>query len=167
MIFIVSVRLATTCHGVINYTNIICTLQDSKDVKNLEHHMHRAGYHFRRTIVDEARKTLERNGVNLLAAAPLPGGPESIPQSQHEINMQADAVLRDLFPRIPNTDRQEIILHAFQKVCGTPFRIQIFVSLNSIFVCEIEQQVQRRVQSWHGLGAATGSSRSACCPSSH
>ncbi|KAK8129606.1 hypothetical protein PG999_001986 [Apiospora kogelbergensis] len=94
---------------------MIFIVSDSKDVKNLEHHMHRAGYHFRRTIVDEARKTLERNGVNLLAAAPLPGGPESIPQSQHEINMQADAVLRDLFPRIPNTDRQEIILHAFQK----------------------------------------------------
>ncbi|KAK8862943.1 hypothetical protein PGQ11_009178 [Apiospora arundinis] len=94
---------------------MIFIVSDSKDVKNLEHHMHRAGYHFRRTIVDEARKVLELNGVNLLAAIPLPGGPESIPQSQQEINNQADAVLRDLFPRIPNTDRQEIILHAFQK----------------------------------------------------
>ncbi|KAK8086334.1 hypothetical protein PG994_001308 [Apiospora phragmitis] len=94
---------------------MIFIVSDSKDVKNLEHHMHRAGYHFRRTIVDEARKTLERNGINLLAAVPLPGEPESIPKSQHDINMQADAVLRDLFPRIPNTDRQEIILHAFQK----------------------------------------------------
>ncbi|KAK7978295.1 hypothetical protein PG996_004340 [Apiospora saccharicola] len=94
---------------------MIFIVSDSKDVKNLEHHMHRAGYHFRRTIVDEARKMLERNGVNLLAAVSSTGEPESIPTSQEAINMQADAVLRDLFPRIPNTDRQEIILHAFQK----------------------------------------------------
>ncbi|KAK8093793.1 hypothetical protein PG997_000478 [Apiospora hydei] len=109
-------ELTTTCKEMSREQDaMIFIVSDSKDVKNLEHHMHRAGYHFRRTIVDEARKTLERNGINLLAAVPLPGEPESIPQSQQEINMQADAVLRDLFPRIPNTDRQEIILHAFQK----------------------------------------------------
>lgn len=41
---------------------------------------------------------------------------EPIPESQDEINKQADAAIRDLFPRIPNTDRQMIIEHAFQKV---------------------------------------------------
>lgn len=42
--------------------------------------------------------------------------PEPIPESQDEINRQADAAIRDLFPRIPNTDRQAIIEHAFNKV---------------------------------------------------
>ncbi len=41
---------------------------------------------------------------------------EPIPDSQEEINKQADAAIRDLFPRIPNTDRQMIIDHAFKKV---------------------------------------------------
>lgn len=93
-------------------------IQDSKDATNLDHHMHRFGYHFRQTIVEEARKALERDGVSPQATTlPQPGQPEAIPKSQHEINVQADAVLRDLFPRIPHTDRQEIITHAFQKVC--------------------------------------------------
>jgi hypothetical protein len=42
--------------------------------------------------------------------------PEPIPEKQEDINKQADAAIRDLFPRIPNTDRQMIIEHAFNKV---------------------------------------------------
>jgi len=42
--------------------------------------------------------------------------PDPIPESQSEINKQADAAIRDLFPRIPNTDREMIVRHAFQKV---------------------------------------------------
>jgi hypothetical protein len=48
-----------------------------------------------------------------------PGAIEPIPESQEEINKQADAAIKDLFPRIPNTDRQMIIEHAFQKVRRT------------------------------------------------
>jgi len=44
--------------------------------------------------------------------------PEPIPERQEDINKQADAAIRDLFPRIPNTDRQMIIDHAFNKVSG-------------------------------------------------
>lgn len=40
---------------------------------------------------------------------------DKIPETQAEINKQADAALRDLFPRIPNHDREQIIAHAFQK----------------------------------------------------
>jgi hypothetical protein len=86
-------------------------------VNHLEHHMHRTGYHFRQTIVEQARKQLWDRGIqewNKLAL--FDGQNEGIPQSQDEINRQADAVLRDLFPRIPNTDRYQIIRHAFQKV---------------------------------------------------
>lgn len=69
-------------------------------------------------IVEEARTTLGLrpvpHGVTSL------GVPEAIPDTQEEINAQADAALRELFPRIPNTDRQEIIDHAFRKVGPVP-----------------------------------------------
>jgi len=41
---------------------------------------------------------------------------EPIPETQEEIHKQADAALRDLFPRIPNTDRVMILEHAFMIV---------------------------------------------------
>ncbi|KAI0013278.1 hypothetical protein F4779DRAFT_444600 [Xylariaceae sp. FL0662B] len=94
---------------------MIFIVSDSKNPENLEHHMNRAGYHFRQMIVDQARSQLMKSGHSDRAARTHPGGPEPIPQSQADINREADAVLRDLFPRIPNTDRHEIIQHAFQK----------------------------------------------------
>lgn len=79
--------------------------------------MNRVGYHFRQMIVEQARATLVQNGkYHLATQAPRRGEPEPIPQDQRDINRQADDVLRDLFPRIPNIDRQEIIQHAFKKV---------------------------------------------------
>ncbi len=51
--------------------------------------------------------------------------PDPIPESQEEINKQADAAIRDLFPRIPNTDREMIIRHAFQKVLDKGSQIYI------------------------------------------
>ncbi|KAI0484286.1 hypothetical protein GGR56DRAFT_679719 [Xylariaceae sp. FL0804] len=87
-----------------------------KDQNALEHHMFRTGYHFRETIVSEARDSLRRKGHKDYATdARRLDGPEPIPESQREIDKQADAVLRDLFPRIPHTDRHEIIQHAFKK----------------------------------------------------
>ncbi|TAQ88086.1 hypothetical protein B7494_g3612 [Chlorociboria aeruginascens] len=73
-------------------------------------HVYRTGYHFRSVIVDEARRM-----VGGSVASQAAGEVEPIPESQVEINKQADAAIRDLFPRIPNTDRQMIIEHAFQK----------------------------------------------------
>ncbi|KAI0459012.1 hypothetical protein F5B21DRAFT_375350 [Xylaria acuta] len=91
-------------------------VSNSKDTLKLDHHMNRLGYHFRRSIVEEARKVLNEQGHHEQAAyVHEPGKPEPIPNSQREIDLEADAVLRDLFPRIPNTDRQEIIDHAFKK----------------------------------------------------
>jgi len=48
--------------------------------------------------------------------AALGDAPEPIPLRQAQINAQADAAIRELFPRIPNTDRQMIIDRAFRKV---------------------------------------------------
>ncbi|KAI0101858.1 hypothetical protein GGR51DRAFT_305415 [Nemania sp. FL0031] len=91
-------------------------VSNSKDTLKLDHHMNRLGYHFRRSIVEAARKALNEKGYREQAAyVHEPGKPEPIPSSQREIDKEADAVLRDLFPRIPNTDRQEIIDHAFKK----------------------------------------------------
>ena len=72
------------------------------------------GHHIRQTIVDQAREKLGHDQSGAVDAAP--GLPEPIPERQEDINKQADAAIRDLFPRIPNTDRQVIIEHAFNKV---------------------------------------------------
>lgn len=86
--------------------------------KRLSAHLNRMGHHIRQTIVDQARATLgdEQLGANGTVA----GLPEPIPEKQEDINKQADAAIRDLFPRIPNTDRQMIIEHAFNKVGSPP-----------------------------------------------
>ncbi|KAI8306487.1 hypothetical protein K4K61_004462 [Colletotrichum sp. SAR11_59] len=63
---------------------------------------------------------------------------EEIPRSQTEINRQADAALRELFPRIPHTDRQQIIDHAFRK--GKQFKGELVVGLQQ------ELSLSRRVQ---------------------
>ncbi|KAK4228479.1 hypothetical protein QBC38DRAFT_414617 [Podospora fimiseda] len=81
--------------------------------KRLSLHLNRVGHHIREAIVEEARKSLGDN--NLIGDATLLGLPEPIPERQEDINAQADAALRDLFPRIPHTDRQMIIAHAFNK----------------------------------------------------
>lgn len=62
----------------------------------------------RQSIVEEARQRLGQKGAAVAT--------DELPKTQQEINIQADAALRDLFPRIPNTDRQEIIDHAFRLV---------------------------------------------------
>lgn len=90
--------------------------------------MHRLGYHFRSVIVEEASASIQlqsvrRGGVNVLQSSAhydlTAAGRYPIPATQEEINKQADAAIRDLFPRIPNTDRQQIIDHAFQLVSKT------------------------------------------------
>jgi hypothetical protein len=74
-------------------------------------HLHRSGHHVRQAIVEQARRVVGDS-------APLSHHDEiePIPQRQAEINAQADLALRDLFPRIPHTDRQMIIDKAFRKV---------------------------------------------------
>ncbi|KAL2753716.1 hypothetical protein ACRALDRAFT_2029480 [Sodiomyces alcalophilus JCM 7366] len=67
-----------------------------------------------------------------------PGGVERIPESQKHINEQADAAIRELFPRIPNTDRGEIITHAFRK--GKTFNGEPVVGLQQ------NLSLSRRVQ---------------------
>lgn len=76
------------------------------------------GHHIRQSIVEQARESLG-DAQDVVVETDL-GVPEPIPERQEDIDKQADAAIRDLFPRIPNTDRQMIIQHAFNKVIPTP-----------------------------------------------
>jgi hypothetical protein len=86
--------------------------------RTLSFHLNRVGHHIRQSIVEQARESLG-DAQHVLVETDL-GVPEPIPERQEDIDKQADAAIRDLFPRIPNTDRQMIIQHAFNKVCKSP-----------------------------------------------
>ncbi|ELR02615.1 hypothetical protein GMDG_05578 [Pseudogymnoascus destructans 20631-21] len=106
---------------------------------NLFDHIHRIGFHFRSYIVDQAASTL--GGLQAVTGDGKPiveNSGDEIPETQEEINKQADAALRDLFPRIPNTDREMIIQHAFQ--IGAIFQGKPVVGLQP------ELTLSRRVQ---------------------
>ncbi|KAK0723161.1 hypothetical protein B0T26DRAFT_252890 [Lasiosphaeria miniovina] len=73
--------------------------------------VNRIGYHFRQSIVDQARELLGPDEILGMTWS----GPEPILERQEDINKQADAAIRELFPRIPNTDREMIIQRSFNK----------------------------------------------------
>ncbi|KAK3397371.1 hypothetical protein B0T20DRAFT_356943 [Sordaria brevicollis] len=92
----------------------IVTSSNGQFSKELSRHLNRVGIHVRESIVEQARQQLGQD-----SQLPTPdagaGQPEPIPERQEDINKQADAAIRDLFPRIPNTDRQMILEHSFNK----------------------------------------------------
>jgi hypothetical protein len=85
------------------------------DESSLANQVHRIGHHIRQVIVEEAKASID--DMPHLAGAVTGAGPEPIPESQSAYHAQVDAAIRDLFPRIPNTDRQMIIEHSFTRVC--------------------------------------------------
>ncbi|KAK1998565.1 hypothetical protein LX36DRAFT_31023 [Colletotrichum falcatum] len=111
-----------------------------KDASDLSQQIHRVGYHIRENIVDRALAELGLTDIYVpeLIGQGDGGLVEKIPDDQHEIDKQADAALRELFPRIPNTDRQQIIDHAFQK--GRQFKGDPVVGLQQ------DLSLSRRVQ---------------------
>ncbi|KAJ3943837.1 uncharacterized protein N0V96_006770 [Colletotrichum fioriniae] len=109
------------------------------NASDLSQQIHRVGHHIREYIVDRALEELGLDSVNepeLIGQGDAQV--EKIPEKQNDIDKQADAALRELFPRIPNTDRQQIIDHAFQK--GTKFKGDLVVGLQQ------ELSLSRRVQ---------------------
>ncbi|KAK4202622.1 hypothetical protein QBC40DRAFT_41348 [Triangularia verruculosa] len=111
MIFIVTVCLLDDSPTI----QVLTSHQSSAGVYSvaLSFHLNRVGHHFRESIVEEARRTLGDD--QLIGANAQLGLPEPIPERQEDITRQADAAIRDLFPRIPHTDRQMILDHAFNK----------------------------------------------------
>ncbi|KAK3943501.1 hypothetical protein QBC46DRAFT_377262 [Diplogelasinospora grovesii] len=81
--------------------------------RELSLHLNRIGHHIRQSIVEQARQSLGNDEHTLVTADPL--RPEPIPERQEDIDKQADAAIRDLFPRIPNTAREMILRHSFNK----------------------------------------------------
>ena len=75
--------------------------------------LNRTGYHFRQTIVDEARTLL---GLTASESSQHPANNKS----QATIYKEADDAVRDLFPRIPNTDRDEIVTGSFRVSSKVP-----------------------------------------------
>ncbi|KAG6014376.1 hypothetical protein E4U54_005427 [Claviceps lovelessii] len=113
MIFIVSVCASEPTQ----IRDLIARLADcsqSVATNSLSQQVNRLGHHVRQTIVEAARESIAH--LPQSGAGTPDGKPEPIPESQAEYHLQADAALRDLFPRIPNTDRQMIIEHAFTRV---------------------------------------------------
>jgi hypothetical protein len=105
------------------------------DTKELSLALNRVGHHIRETIVEEARASLGNlDEVHIIADS---SQPEPIPEDQEEINRQADAAIRDLFPRIPNGDRQTIIEHAFKKVGLTCFPPEVLQIIQTSFSCAV------------------------------
>ncbi|KAJ4424488.1 hypothetical protein N0V82_000812 [Gnomoniopsis sp. IMI 355080] len=82
---------------------------EDDDVQNLALQVHRMGHHVRRTILEQAK---EQVGKEVDSAE---NDNWQLPETQEEINAQAEAAMRDLFPRIPNFDKQMILEHAFKK----------------------------------------------------
>ncbi|KAF7892249.1 uncharacterized protein EAF01_010329 [Botrytis porri] len=113
---------------------IFIVSRSKEDNSKISEHVFRTGYHFREVIVDEARRVVGDTVISNTTHGLI----EPIPESQDEINKQADAAIRDLFPRIPNTDRQRIIEHAFQK--GIKFHGEPTVGLQA------DLPLARRVQ---------------------
>ncbi|KAL6796006.1 hypothetical protein GGI42DRAFT_101163 [Trichoderma sp. SZMC 28013] len=83
------------------------------DESSLANQVHRIGHHIRQVIVEEAKASID--DMPHLIGAVTGAGPEPIPESQSAYHAQVDAAIRDLFPRIPNTDRQMIIEHSFTR----------------------------------------------------
>ncbi|KAI6250382.1 hypothetical protein HI914_01384 [Erysiphe necator] len=82
------------------------------DHSKVSEHVHRVGFHFKETVLNAVLRTLGERKLHHSSSKVLI---EPIPETQEEINKQADAAIRDLFPKIPNTDRQLVIEHAFKK----------------------------------------------------
>ncbi|PHH89279.1 hypothetical protein CDD83_6365 [Cordyceps sp. RAO-2017] len=122
-------ELTAACKELSRERNVqifIVSHSDRPLVHNFANQMHRVGYHFHASIVSQARASII--GAAEQAEKGVAGGPEPIPESQELYHSQVDSVLRDLFPRIPHTDRQLIIQHAFTR--GVRFKGEKPVGLN-------------------------------------
>ncbi|QPG97519.1 hypothetical protein C2857_006445 [Epichloe festucae Fl1] len=106
-------KLTSACKELSREGDAMIFIVSSVATNSLSQQVNRLGHHVRQTIVEAARESIAH--LPQLDAATPDGKPESIPESQAEYHAQADAALRDLFPRIPNTDRQIIIEHAFTR----------------------------------------------------
>ncbi|KAG5922191.1 hypothetical protein E4U42_005574 [Claviceps africana] len=125
--------LTSACKELSREKDAMIFIVSSVATNSLSQQVNRLGHHVRQTIVEEARESMAH--LPQSGAATPDGKPEPIPESQAEYHLQADAALRDLFPRIPNTDRQIIIEHAFTRV-SVPHHGYSLCSLTNRFISQ-------------------------------
>lgn len=92
------------CFQAVNDHNIYV----EEDGQKLALQVHRMGFHVRRTILEEAKSLVGKEVAS--------GANWELPETQEEIHAQAEAAMRDLFPRIPNFDKRQVLEHSFKKV---------------------------------------------------
>ena len=101
------------------------------DPEKVSHHIHRIGYHFRSEIVDEAREELgyilHRNqfikeadlqaqyAQSRMAQIMAKHGLHLHEPDLHETPAQVRAAIKELFPRIPEDDLEQIVKHAWEQ----------------------------------------------------
>lgn len=112
---------------------------------NLSQHVHRIGYHFPSAVVASVCVDLSLYLTATGKAVPFYdiGSSEKLKHSDSQasqitINTEARDVLRDLFPNIPESDQNQIIKTAFQKVWRR----------NKHHACA--KPVSGSTKSWHG-----------------
>lgn len=88
----------------------------NSEAQHLSQQIHRIGHHIRETIVAQARALLNLADDHGSSSS---NELETIPASEAQYHAQVDAAIRDLFPRIPNTDRQQIIDMSFTRPRST------------------------------------------------
>lgn len=88
----------------------------------------------------------------------------SIPDSEHRA--QADAAIRDLFPRIPHPDRQMIINTSFTRVCYLKLSIFLILLLTVALATRL-QTPGRSVPGCSSLSPRTAGSAGSYSPCPH
>ena len=111
--------------------------REHTDPARVSHHSHRIGYHFRCEIVEEACETLgyvpyedtyittadlaqkQRNNVIMQAFARqgLTYNYDRV-KGNEETPDQVRAAIKELFPKIPQNDLEQVIIHAWDKNAG-------------------------------------------------
>lgn len=114
MIFVVSAGRERTHQGRPLSRNNKQPADELEEWGILDLELNRVGLHIRQAIVEQARMSL--GDFELAPLAADYDVPEPIPEDQELINKQADAAIRDLFPRIPNDERDIIIQRSFKLV---------------------------------------------------
>ncbi|KAK5997804.1 hypothetical protein PT974_00166 [Cladobotryum mycophilum] len=118
-----------------------------KDATQLAYQVHRIGHHIRQAIVEEAKANIKNLPHHVVST--LDGEPEPIPTSQELYHAQADAAIRDLFPRIPNTDRQMIIEHAFTRGSTTKTEAPVGLSEDITLARRVQLAVLAHIRHNH------------------
>ncbi|KAM7208671.1 DUF2293 domain containing protein [Naviculisporaceae sp. PSN 640] len=131
---------------------IVAVCSSPGDAKQLYVHTDRVGHHFRQNIVEEARKKLPQGAVLPIDVERFWGARGPIPKDQKELHEQADQHIRELFPRIPNFDRQQIINHAFDMTkLRAPGRPPVGVNFSLPLTSRVQLAVLAHIRHVHTI----------------